>query len=76
MPAGNFGDLDRDTIYGPGFWNIDFSLTKDTKLTERLNLQLRAEFFNISIIRNLRCPEAHNQVSVRAIACSLDPPLP
>ncbi len=47
LPAGNFGDLGRDAVYGPGFWNIDFSVTKDTKLTERLNLQLRAEFFNI-----------------------------
>jgi len=46
-PAGNFGDLGRDAVYGPGFWNVDFSLTKDTKLTERLTLQLRAEFFNI-----------------------------
>jgi outer membrane receptor protein involved in Fe transport len=46
-PAGNFGDLGRDAVYGPGFWNIDFSVTKDTKLTERLNLQFRAEFFNI-----------------------------
>jgi hypothetical protein len=45
--ANPFGDLGRDAVYGPGFWNIDFSLTKDTKLTERLNLQLRAEFFNI-----------------------------
>ncbi len=46
-PTGNFGDLGRDAIYGPGFWNIDFSVTKDTKLTERINLQLRSEFFNI-----------------------------
>ncbi len=46
-PAGNFGNLGRDAVYGPGFWNIDFSLTKDTALTERLKLQLRAEFFNI-----------------------------
>jgi hypothetical protein len=46
-PAGNFGNLGRDAVYGPGFWNIDFSVTKDTRLTERLNLQLRAEFFNI-----------------------------
>jgi hypothetical protein len=46
-PVGNFGDLGRNAVYGPGFWNIDFSVTKDTKLTERLNLQLRAEFFNI-----------------------------
>jgi hypothetical protein len=47
QPAGNFGDLGRDAIYGPGFWNADFSITKDTSLTERLKLQLRVEFFNI-----------------------------
>jgi hypothetical protein len=46
-PKGNDGNLGRDAVYGPGFWNIDFSVTKDTHLTERLNLQLRAEFFNI-----------------------------
>jgi Carboxypeptidase regulatory-like domain len=47
QPTGNFGDLGRDAIYGPGFWNIDFSVTKNTNLTERLTLQLRAEFFNV-----------------------------
>jgi len=26
---------------------LDFSVVKDTKLTERLELQLRADFFNI-----------------------------
>jgi hypothetical protein len=46
-PAGEDGNLGRDAVYGPGFWNIDFSVTKDTHLTERLVLQLRAEFFNI-----------------------------
>jgi hypothetical protein len=46
-PAGLDGDLGRDAVYGPGFWDIDFSLTKDTHLREHLNLQLRAEFFNI-----------------------------
>ena len=46
-PSGEDGNLGRDAVYGPGFWNIDFSVTKDTHLTERLVLQLRAEFFNI-----------------------------
>jgi hypothetical protein len=46
-PAGNFGNLGRDAVYGPGFWNADLSITKDTSITERLKLQLRAEFFNI-----------------------------
>jgi len=44
---GTFGDLGRNAIYGPGFWNVDFSVTKNTNLTERLLLQLRFEFFNI-----------------------------
>lgn len=48
FPAnGVFGTLGRNAIYGPGFWNVDFSITKNTKLTELLNLQFRAEFFNI-----------------------------
>jgi outer membrane receptor protein involved in Fe transport len=46
-PPGTFGDLGRDEVYGPGFWNVDFSVSKDTRITERLGLQLRAEFFNI-----------------------------
>ena len=33
---------------GPGINNIDFSLLKDIKLTERFKLEFRAEFFNIA----------------------------
>jgi hypothetical protein len=57
QPAfGTFGDLGRDSIYGPGFRNVDFSVTKNTRLTERLNLQLRAEFFNIFNHPNFALP--------------------
>jgi hypothetical protein len=57
QPAfGTFGDLGRDSIYGPGFRNVDFSITKNTWLTERLNLQLRAEFFNIFNHPNFALP--------------------
>jgi hypothetical protein len=41
------GSLGRDAIVGPGFVNTDFSVTKDTKITERLNLQFRSEMFDI-----------------------------
>ena len=47
LPAGPDGNLGRDAVYGPGFWNLDFSVTKDTHITERLNFQFRTEFFNI-----------------------------
>jgi len=41
------GRLGRDAIVGPGFLNTDFSVTKDTKITERFGLQFRAEMFDI-----------------------------
>jgi hypothetical protein len=41
------GGLGRNAIVGPGFLNTDFSVTKNTKLTERFNLQFRTEMFDI-----------------------------
>lgn len=55
-PDGTFGNLQRNSIYGPGFWNVDFSVAKSTKLTENLNLQLRFEFFNIFNHPNFALP--------------------
>jgi Carboxypeptidase regulatory-like domain/TonB dependent receptor len=45
--AGTFGNCGRNTIFGPNFRNMDFSLLKDTKLGETRSLEFRAEFFNI-----------------------------
>ena len=57
QPAfGTFGDLGRNSIYGPGYGNVDFSVTKNTRLTERLSLQARAEFFNIFNHPNFALP--------------------
>jgi hypothetical protein len=48
MPAaGTFGNCGRNTIYGPSFRNVDFSVLKETKLGESRRLEFRAEFFNI-----------------------------
>lgn len=47
LPTCHPGTLGRDAITGPGFVNTDFSVTKDTKITERLNLQFRTEMFDI-----------------------------
>jgi outer membrane receptor protein involved in Fe transport len=55
-PNGFFGDLGRDQIYGPGFVNFDFSVTKNFQLRERLMLQFRAEFFNIFNHPNFALP--------------------
>ena len=57
QPAfGTFGDLGRNSIFGPHFWNVDFAVTKNTPIRERINLQLRAEFFNIFNHPNFALP--------------------
>ncbi len=45
---GLIGNSPRSVCCGPGINNLDFSLLKDTSLTERFKLQFRAEFFNIA----------------------------
>ena len=52
-----FGTLGRNQIYGPGYWNADFSVTKDTKITETFGVQFRAEFFNIFNHPNFALPD-------------------
>ena len=47
FPTCHPGDLGRNAITGPDFVNTDFSVIKDTKITERFNLQFRTEFFDI-----------------------------
>ena len=43
-------------ITGPGLVNLDASIVKDTKISERFNVQFRAEFFNITNTTNFAPP--------------------
>jgi hypothetical protein len=44
--AGTFGNVGRNTVIGPGFVNLDEVLSRHFRLSESLDLQFRAEFFN------------------------------
>jgi hypothetical protein len=44
---GYYGNAGRNTIIGPGVTKMDFSVLKNTRLTETKRLQFRAEFFNL-----------------------------
>ena len=46
IPTG-FGSLGRNAVVGPDFKNLDLSAIKNTKLTERYNLQLRVDAFDL-----------------------------
>lgn len=43
---GFLGNVSRNSVPGPGTIGADFSITKETKITERLNMEFRAEAFN------------------------------
>jgi hypothetical protein len=54
--SGFYGDLGRDTLIGPGLATWDFSALKETAIHERLNLQFRAEIFNLLNRANFNTP--------------------
>ncbi|WP_219341500.1 TonB-dependent receptor [Nevskia soli] len=55
---GTYGNLGRGVYSGPGLADVDFSLFKNTAITERTNLQFRAEFFNLLNRANFGTPNA------------------
>jgi hypothetical protein len=59
-PAFTFGNVGRvlPDVRTPGTVNFDFSVVKDTRLTERARLQFRAEAFNVLNHVNLGLPNA------------------
>ncbi len=58
FPAfGTFGNAGRNILDGPGYQNVNASLLKNTRLSERLNLQLRLEAFNLFNRPNFNLPD-------------------
>jgi len=56
--GGFYGNVGRNTLIGPGLATWDFSVLKDTRIRERLNLQFRAEIFNLLNRANFNLPNA------------------
>ena len=54
--AGTYGNVGRNVLQGPGLAETDLSVAKKFALSERLNLQFRAELFNLFNRANLNTP--------------------
>jgi hypothetical protein len=46
-PNGELGNLGRNTLFGPGFWDVDLAIMKNTRIRENFIVQFRAEAFNL-----------------------------
>src|SRR3954470_9734809 len=56
----HFGNVGRNAFVGPTFKNFDWSIVKNTHLGERVNMQLRADFFNVFNHPNFTNPTLPN----------------
>ena len=44
--AYTFGNVGRNTVYGPGMQTMDLAMTRSFALVERVRLDMRAEAYN------------------------------
>jgi len=54
---GTVGNLGRNVMVGPGYAETDISVTKNTRVNEKMTLQFRAEIFNIFNHPNFSVPD-------------------
>lgn len=57
-PLGGFGNLGRNILRGPSQKRFDISIQKSTRLSERLDLELKWDIFNIFNIVNYANPNS------------------
>jgi len=58
---GTFGSSGKNILRGPGMFDTDFGAIKNTKVTERLSVQFRAEFFNL--FNNVNFSQPDNSIA-------------
>ena len=56
------GNARRNILSGRGLANLDFSVYKNTRISERLTTQFRAEFFNVPNHTNFQSPLSSNVI--------------
>ncbi|MBI1791935.1 MAG: hypothetical protein HYR60_30785 [Acidobacteria bacterium] len=59
--AEGLGNIGRNVLRSSGIKNVDFGLVKNTRISDSVRMQLRAEFYNLTNTRNFGIP--NNQVS-------------
>ena len=68
---GTFGNSGRNAFYGPGYSDVDFSVFKNTPITERINTQFRVEMFNLFNRYNFGSPGGLNPNTTGATSLTI-----
>ena len=58
------GDMGRNSVVGPSFVNTDLSLIKNTRVSEKVNVQFRAEAFDVFNHPNFGNPNLNVSTSI------------
>ncbi|MEQ1945710.1 MAG: carboxypeptidase regulatory-like domain-containing protein [Bryobacteraceae bacterium] len=70
---GEFGNLGRFALHGPGLVQFDFTLHKQFAITERQNIEFRAEVYNLLNRANFSNPAARLSDAMGTAANNLQP---
>ncbi len=70
-PSGQFGSMQKNSVYGPGFATVDLSVFKNIPIREQLRAQLRLEMFNILNHVNLGSPSTRVGSSLGTIGSTV-----
>ncbi len=77
IPApGTFGNMGRNAIHGPGLSQVDFTVQKQFPISERVNLEFRAEVYNIFNRTNFSNPPSQLNQSLGTGTNQLQPNQP
>jgi hypothetical protein len=61
--AAGFGSLGRNVVEGPGFQDVDFTLAKITRISERVNFEVRVDVFDLFNHANFTNPSLTDPVA-------------
>jgi hypothetical protein len=64
----HYGNEGRDSLHGPSFKEWNFAIYKNTAVTERFNMQFRADFFNLPNHPNFANPFLPSYIADAGIA--------
>ncbi len=74
LPAFTFGDVGRNSVYGPGMQTLDLALERTFRITERSEFEIRGEFFNALNHTNLGTPNRFvNEPQFATITMAMTP---